>query len=256
MMINNKKTIIILNTIIFFALISTSGCSSYLALTQPGDKNLLVLEKGTDRSTVIREIGQPSKSTRVDGKINDEHKFIDGYSATTKTLRGLGHFIASTSTGGIWELAGMPLEDSLSGEAYKISIKYDDKNKLISHLPLKEVYEFYDKSKFSAGVGSQFAIAGLRYDVYRDYVSTYIALGLPGVLAGGVEVPFASNKASVGATIGGGLPMVIFGSGHVNYYFNNYRSKGLIVGLEGIEYAMGSAGSRGKTAMLSLGYKY
>ncbi len=107
-----------------------TGCSAYRASEQPDKKNLSVLTIGTPRAIVIGELGQPASSDILDGKRKDVFSFVQGYSKGAKTGRAFGHAAMDVATLGVWEIAGMPIESSYSGDKMAIQVTYDDKDKV------------------------------------------------------------------------------------------------------------------------------
>ena len=58
-------------------------------------------------------------------------------------------------------------------------------------------------SKWSAGLGTQYALAGVKYTIYNDINNFYISGGLGIVL--GTEIPLpVNNKLTIDANIGAG----------------------------------------------------
>lgn len=107
-----------------------SGCSVYMASTQPDKKDLNVFEKGTERSAVIAEIGAPATSKIVDGKKVEIYRFTQGYSSGAKTGRAIGHGVADIFTLGLWEVVGTPTESIMDGTEMAFEIVYSTANQI------------------------------------------------------------------------------------------------------------------------------
>jgi hypothetical protein len=107
-------------------MVSTQGCSVYLASHQPDKKDLTVLERGTPRQDVAAELGAPIWSN--DRNINpvEIYKFKQGYIKSVKLGRTLFHAIADVFTFGIWEIPGTLIEKvGLHGTDMTASVSYD-----------------------------------------------------------------------------------------------------------------------------------
>jgi hypothetical protein len=104
-------------------LAGTSGCAAFKASQQPDRKNLSVLKPGTPRTHVIAELGAPIWSEHnPDGSTSDVFVFKQGYSKGAKTSRVLFHSAADVVTGGLWEVAGIPIETVADGQDVKVVV--------------------------------------------------------------------------------------------------------------------------------------
>jgi hypothetical protein len=104
----------------------TTGCAAKKALEQPDKKDMSVLEKGTPRVTVIQEIGQPNHTQENnDRSITDTHSFLQGYTKISKVGRAIGHGVMDILTHGLWEIIGVPTENTTNGNQVDLEIKYD-----------------------------------------------------------------------------------------------------------------------------------
>lgn len=118
----------LLLTILF--LVALQGCSVMLALKQPEKKNLTVLEPGTPRSTVVKELGSPIKTDEVKGANIDVFQFSEGYSRELKMLRAGLHLTADAFTFGIWELFGIIIEKGIRPPETSLEVHYDADDRL------------------------------------------------------------------------------------------------------------------------------
>lgn len=109
-------------------LITSTGCSVYMAAKQPGEKDLSVLKPGTHRSAVIAELGAPVWSGQKDSDKVDVFTFKQGYSAAARTGRALFHGTADVFTLGLWEVFSTPTEAYFSGSDIKLEVTYDSKD--------------------------------------------------------------------------------------------------------------------------------
>ena len=114
-----KLSLVIL-TIFFLA----TNCSVFMAATQPAKKDVHVLDRGTPRNMVISELGPPAYSRVEDGKNCDVFSFVQGYSKGAKVGRTIFHGAADLFTGGLWEIAGTPIEMTANGNEVKVEVYY------------------------------------------------------------------------------------------------------------------------------------
>lgn len=84
-----------------------SSCSVYMTASQPGRKDLAVLNEGMRQATVQAELEQPAWSGK-DGQGFDIEvfQFVQGYSGGARTARVLWHPAADTFSLGLWEAIG------------------------------------------------------------------------------------------------------------------------------------------------------
>lgn len=113
-------------------ILTTSGCSVFMAAKQPGKKNLSVLDVGTSRTLVIGELGAPEWTGEKDGKTKDIFKFVQGYSKGAKVGRAFFHGAADIWTLGLWEIIGTPTEMIASGNAIQVEVIYDSEERVES----------------------------------------------------------------------------------------------------------------------------
>jgi len=113
-----------------------SGCSVYMAATQPGKKDTNVLVVGTPRSIVIAELGQPTSIEVKNNKRTDYFSFVQGYSKGTKTGRAVFHGAADVLTLGLWEVVGTPTEAIFSGDKVIYEVIYDKDDKVEKVTPI------------------------------------------------------------------------------------------------------------------------
>lgn len=116
------------------ALLATvpSGCSVYMAATQPDPKDLSVLSPGTPRTRVIAALGAPVVSeTRGQAKI-DTFVVRQGSSRAAKTARALFYGAADVFTLGLWEVIGTPIEIIARGRAVRVEVAYDENDRVRS----------------------------------------------------------------------------------------------------------------------------
>lgn len=113
-----------------------SGCSVYMAATQPKAKDLSVLTAGTLRGNVIAELGAPIWSGDKNGDKADVFKFTQGYSTGAKAARAVFHGVSDFFTLGLWEVVATPGEMIFSGTEMKLEVTYDkdDKVKTVTNL--------------------------------------------------------------------------------------------------------------------------
>ncbi|MEQ1079681.1 hypothetical protein [Acinetobacter seifertii] len=109
-------------------MLSTSGCSVFMAGNQPSKKNLNVLNPGSSRNYVIAELGAPVLSEYRDGTRVEIYTFQQGYPKWAKVSRAFGHGIADVASFGLWEVFGTPTEAYFSGKetSYEVTYGQDD----------------------------------------------------------------------------------------------------------------------------------
>ena len=113
----------LLPTILF--LVVLQGCSIMMALEQPERKNLNVLEPGTPRSNVVKELGAPIKTDEAQGTKIDEFQFAEGYTKELKMLRAGFHLTADAFTFGLWEPFGIIIERGIRPPKTSMEVHYD-----------------------------------------------------------------------------------------------------------------------------------
>lgn len=104
------------------------GCSVVMAARQPNKKDLSVLEKGTPRAVVRRELGWPVEVDDPDEThgCHETYLFEQGYSGVTKASRAVFHLTADIFTFALWELVGTPTEAIFDGTDVRLEVLYDD----------------------------------------------------------------------------------------------------------------------------------
>ena len=119
-----------LSFVLLSLMICSSGCSVFMAVKQPGVKDLSVLDVGHKRSDVIAELGAPVLTEEEDGKKKDIFVFTQGYSTGNKTARALFHGAADVFSLGLWEVVGTPAEAVANGREMKAEVIYDADDKV------------------------------------------------------------------------------------------------------------------------------
>ncbi len=102
-----------------------TGCAATLAMRQPDMKDLSVLQPGVPRGRVVAELGPPLTSYPSEEGGVDVFHFTQGYTRFQRTARALGHATGTVVTGGVWEIAGIPIETWYSGTDVKLEVFYD-----------------------------------------------------------------------------------------------------------------------------------
>jgi len=96
-----------------------------MAYSQPDKKDLNVLNKGTPRTLVVAELGQPAFTETRDDVRTDIFIFVQGYSSGAKAGRVAFHSAADVLTLGLWEVLGTPVEMAADGNEVKVKVAYD-----------------------------------------------------------------------------------------------------------------------------------
>jgi hypothetical protein len=115
---------------IFLILGMASGCSVYMAGSQPGKKNLTLMNEGVHRDQIIAEFGKPISSTMKGEEKVETYKFVEGYSNWVKYGRAALHGTADVFTFFLWEFIGMPIEAGFDGEEMVYRVTYDNADRV------------------------------------------------------------------------------------------------------------------------------
>ncbi len=119
-------------------IVTQTGCSVFMAASQPTKKNLEVLNKGTDRNYVLAELGSPVSTETKYGKKVDVFSFKQGSSTGAKVGRALFHGTADFFSFGLWEVVGTPTEAVISGKKLAFEVMYDENDRVEKVLALKK----------------------------------------------------------------------------------------------------------------------
>lgn len=119
-------------------LLFSSGCSVFMAIDQPGKKNVDLFRVGTPGSVLLGEFGAPAVSETRSGRKYEIFKFVQGYSTGAKAGRALVHGAADVATFGLWEVVGTPTEAIFSGDEMAYEVSYDQDNKVDEVTTLKK----------------------------------------------------------------------------------------------------------------------
>lgn len=129
--------------IVSVVMVSTQGCSVYLAAHQPDKKDLTVLERGTPRQDVAAELGAPIWSEDRNKDTVEIYKFKQGYSKSVKLGRTLFHAIADVASIGVWEIPGTLIEKvGLHGMDTTAKVFYDAEGRV-------KTSEIFDATKLN-----------------------------------------------------------------------------------------------------------
>jgi len=116
------------------------ACSVVQATNSPSAKDLSVLGTGTNRFTVLAELGQPIASeTDNDGNTVDVFSFIQGQHGAVKAGKGLLYGALAVGTLGVSEIVTSPLEGTAgNGAQMQVQVNYDRDNKVSKVNTLKD----------------------------------------------------------------------------------------------------------------------
>jgi hypothetical protein len=101
------------------------GCAAVKATRQPPKRDMGVLDRGSQRTNVIAELGAPVFTEKRGEETVDVFSFKQGYTDTTKAARALAHGAADVATFGLWEVVGLPAETIADGTDVQIEVHYD-----------------------------------------------------------------------------------------------------------------------------------
>ncbi len=121
---------IISNVVLVVSVSLFSGCSVYMAASQPTKKDLAILNAGTDRDYVIAELGAPVVSELTNEGRKEIYTFVQGYNKVSKVSRATFHGVADVASIGLWEVIGTSVETAYSGEKISVRIIFDNEGKI------------------------------------------------------------------------------------------------------------------------------
>lgn len=139
-----QKRRILMNTKFVWALILAiiglylTGCSVFMAATQPDKKDIGLFKIGTPRSMLLAEFGLPAVAEERDGKKYKIYVFTQGYSSGAKAGRAVFHGAADVLTLGLWEVIGTPTEGVFDGTEMGYEVSYDENNRIDQAVLLKK----------------------------------------------------------------------------------------------------------------------
>ena len=109
------------------------GCSVYMSASRSTYKDTSVIKIGAHRSVILKELGAPHASLRLEnGGYKDIYKIDpDAHRAGSKGAAVAWHVIADIFTIGLWEIVGTPLELAAQDKPVTFILKFDDKEKLV-----------------------------------------------------------------------------------------------------------------------------
>ncbi|HUL41655.1 MAG TPA: hypothetical protein VLV32_07105 [Burkholderiales bacterium] len=117
--------------LIALSLVLASGCSVYMAAHQPEKKDTTLLVRGTPRSLLLTEFGQPASTEMRDGKRIDYFTFVQGSTSdTAKNSRAIFYGAADLLTLGLFEVVSTPTELALGGDKITYEVTYDSDDKV------------------------------------------------------------------------------------------------------------------------------
>ena len=108
----------------------TSGCATSTVLGRPAAKNMGVLNPGTQRGTVMGELGSPSYTKDTNGEKLDTFSFDKGVSGGYKFARGFFHVAADIFTVCLWEIVAWPAEKIAAKPNTTVEVTYDKDEKV------------------------------------------------------------------------------------------------------------------------------
>ena len=121
---------IISNVVLVVSVSLFSGCSVYMAASQPTKKDLAILNAGTDRGYVIAELGAQVVSELTNDGRKEIYTFVQGYNKVSKVSRAAFHGVADVASIGLWEVIGTSVETAYSGEKISVRIIFDNEGKI------------------------------------------------------------------------------------------------------------------------------
>ena len=116
------------------------ACSAVQATNGPKTKDLSVLDTGTNRYSVLAELGQPVASeTDNHGNKVDVFSFVQGQHGAVKAGKGILYGALAVGTLGISEIVTSPLEGAAgNGAEMQIQVSYDKDERVAGVNTLKD----------------------------------------------------------------------------------------------------------------------
>jgi len=108
----------------------TASCATSTVLGRPASKNLYVLNPGTQRGTVLSELGAPVYTKETNGEKFDTFAFDKGVGGGYKFGRGFFHVAADLFTIFLWEIVAWPAEKIAAGNNTTVEVSYDADEKV------------------------------------------------------------------------------------------------------------------------------
>lgn len=132
-----KRKILTLVAAITILLLNT-GCSVFMAASQPPSKNISLFRIGTPKSLILAEFGSPTAEEKKSGKTYYIYAFQNGSPAGLKAVRALCWGAADVFTFGIAEIVGTPVETAFRTTDMAYEISYDNNGLVNDVIVLKK----------------------------------------------------------------------------------------------------------------------
>ena len=135
-----RNLTLLLITYLISSLTLMQACSVVQATSGPSSKDLSVLKKGTDRYSLLAELGQPIASEKNEnGNRVDVFSFVQGQHGAAKAGKGLVYGVLAVGTLGLSELVTSPLEGAAGdGAEIQLKVTYDENDKVSTVDVLKD----------------------------------------------------------------------------------------------------------------------
>jgi hypothetical protein len=98
-----------------------------------------ILQIGADRMVVLKELGPPDASMKLENRGYKDIYKIDpeAHRTGSKGAAVAGHLVADVLTLGLWEVVGTPLELAAQDRPVTFLLKYDAEGKLVDMETIK-----------------------------------------------------------------------------------------------------------------------
>lgn len=103
----------------------SSGCSVYMAASQPEAKNISLFRLGTPKSLITAEFGSPQATIKREGKEYEIYAFTTGSHTGVKATKAALWAAADILTLGLAEIVGTPVETIIRSKDMAYEVSFD-----------------------------------------------------------------------------------------------------------------------------------
>ncbi len=119
--------------VVLLILMTSSGCSVFMATFHPSKKDISLISKGTPRNQLTSEFGPPVSSGQKNNEDFDIFSFKQGSTSRGASMGRAGLYaVADFFSLCIWEVFGTPIEYSLDKKDIDVWIAYNNRDDRIN----------------------------------------------------------------------------------------------------------------------------